>query len=346
MLDRMIIGEWRVDAAAGTIARGSETVRVEERTLRVLVCLAVRRGQTVSSEELLEAAWPGVAVSQDSVYQAVASLRRALGDDSRQPAYIVTVPRQGYRLVAEVGPWPNEPVEAPPMVPEPAPQETKVGAEGNDFGLQPSGARPAAEAEHRRWLSGGRIAWAAAVILLLLAGWRWALPHARSEASGQAGSAAHLPLPARSIAVVPFLDLTEGMKEGEFADGMTEELIGKLSRIPGLRVSGPTASFYYKDKQVTPAEMGRVLGVVYLLDGSVRKAGKRLRVSARLLRADTSYVVWTENYDRPLDDILKLQDEIAGEVTKALRGSLNGGLDGGSAGSDHGSAGGQSPATR
>jgi len=121
---------------------------------------------------------------------------------------------------------------------------------------------------------------------------------------------------------MPFLDLTEGMKEETFADGMTEELIDRLSKIPGLRVPPPTSSFYFKGKQITIADIAKSLGVAYVLDGSVRKSGARLRVATRLIRADSGYVVWNETYDRPLDDILMIQDDIAGEVTKALKTSI------------------------
>jgi len=310
---KLQIGEWCADGAVGTLTRGDETVRVEARTMRVLLCLAERPGQVVSSDELLDKAWAGVAVSQDSVYQAVASLRRMLGDDPRQPAYIATVPRMGYRLVAAVAPW----NETPKILPDESVANESLANESvaSTPGTQP----PAAAAQHS--FAGGRwIGWSAALLLCIVAA-GWMLVRGKNEAA-PAVSAAAVTQPARSIAVVPFLDLTEGMKEEEFADGMTEELIGRLSKIPGLRVPGPTASFYYKDKQVAVAEMGRALGVTYLLDGSVRKAGKRLRVSARLLRAENSYVLWAENYDWPLDDILKVQDEIAGEVTKALQGNL------------------------
>jgi transcriptional activator of cad operon len=86
--------------------------------------------------------------------------------------------------------------------------------------------------------------------------------------------------------VLPFLDLTEGMNQGPFADGMTEELINKLSKIRGLRVAAPTSSFYFKGKQISVADIARALGVAYVLDGSVRKSGARLRVATRLIRAD------------------------------------------------------------
>jgi TolB-like protein len=144
-------------------------------------------------------------------------------------------------------------------------------------------------------------------------------------------SPAIAPQPQKSIAVLPFLDLTAKMNEEPFADGMTEELIDKLSKIPGLRVPPPTASFYFKGQlwprshgtaQITIAEIAKKLAVAYVLDGSVRKSGARLRVDARLIRADSGYVVWSETYDRPFDDILMVQDDIASEVAKALRASI------------------------
>src|SRR5271167_362378 len=96
------VGDWRVNPASGEISRNGETVRLEGRTMRLLVCLAEHAGEVVSIDELLDHAWAGVIVSPDSVYQAVTSLRRVLGDDPKQPTYIATVPRLGYRLVAAV----------------------------------------------------------------------------------------------------------------------------------------------------------------------------------------------------------------------------------------------------
>jgi transcriptional activator of cad operon len=280
------IGDWRVDPSANQISRNGETVRLDMRTMRLLLCLSERPGEVVSIDDLLNQVWPGVAVSQDSVYQAVASLRRLLGDDPKQPTYIATVPRLGYRMVAAVAPWQDQPVPAvdagPPIPPRP----------------------------HRHFL------WMTAATTLCLTLAAIFVIHSRMTKA-----VAAVP-PQKSIAVLPFLDLTEGMKEGEFADGMTEELIDKLSKIPGLQVPAPTSSFYYKDKQVPVPDIAKALGVVYVLDGSVRKSGDRLRVAARLVRADNGYVIWTETYDRPFDDLLMVQDDIAGEVAKALKASI------------------------
>src|SRR6476620_8492308 len=99
------IGDWRVDPTSGEISRRGETARLEARMMRLLMCLAERAGEVVSIDDLLGQVWSGVNVSPDSVYQAVTSLRRQLGDDPKQPTYIETVPRLGYRMVAKVGPW-------------------------------------------------------------------------------------------------------------------------------------------------------------------------------------------------------------------------------------------------
>src|SRR4029077_4621561 len=105
------IGDWCLNPTSGQISRNGETARVEVRTMGVLLCLAERAGEVVSSEELLEQVWSGVYVNQDSVYQAVAWLRRLLGDDPKQQTYIETVPRLGYRMVATVSPWTDKPIE-------------------------------------------------------------------------------------------------------------------------------------------------------------------------------------------------------------------------------------------
>src|ERR1043165_2868028 len=102
------IGDWRVDPRAGRISRGAEAVRVDARMMRLLLCLAERPGEVVSIEHLLTHVWAGVVVTPDSVYQAVASLRRLLGDDAKESVYIATVPRLGYRMVAAVSPWVDE----------------------------------------------------------------------------------------------------------------------------------------------------------------------------------------------------------------------------------------------
>jgi TolB-like protein/DNA-binding winged helix-turn-helix (wHTH) protein len=304
--DRMLrIGEWRLDPASGQISRDGQSQRLEARTLRLLLCLAEHAGAVVSIDDLLAQAWAEVNVSPDSVYQAVTSLRRLLGDDPKQPTYIETVPRLGYRMVAAVTPWSQAPVVPP--------EASAVS------GSQPSVTAVPSEASSSRFGLTLRLVLGAAVLLAIaLFLFRGRLTNGNhSGAPAQAASRPQL-----SIAVLPFLDLTEGMKEEEFADGMTEELIDKLSKIPGFRVPSPTSSFYFKGKQIPVGDIAQKLGVAYVLDGSVRKSGSRVRIAARLIRPQDGFVIWTETYDRPFDDVIMIQDDIAGEVTKALKTSI------------------------
>ncbi len=125
-----------------------------------------------------------------------------------------------------------------------------------------------------------------------------------------------------SIAVLPFADMSEKKDEEYFSDGLSEELIDRLAKIPDLAVSARTSSFYFKGKQNTIAEIARILGVAHVLEGSVRKSGSRLRVTVQLIRADNGYHLWSETYDRKTDDIFKIQDEISTLVTKALKLAL------------------------
>src|SRR5579863_1572446 len=297
---RLQIGDWHVDPASGEISRQDQTTRLEVRAMRLLLCLADRPGEVVSIDELLNRGWGDVAVSSDSVYQAMTSLRRQLGDDAKQPKYIETVPRLGYRLVAKVRRLPNA-QERQPALPNPGKASSPApGASRMRAGLAVA-------------IAAGVCA-ALAILSLLHSG------NSSVSASPQTTAAAQQP--EKSIAVVPFLDLTEGMVEETFADGMTEELIDKLSKIPELMVPSATASFYYKGRQTPVADLAKNLGVIYLLDGSVRKSGSRVRVAARLIRADNGYVMWTETYDRPFDDILWVQDDIASKVTAALRQNI------------------------
>jgi transcriptional activator of cad operon len=129
--------------------------------------------------------------------------------------------------------------------------------------------------------------------------------------------------PAQAVAVLPFSDLTsEAMDEEYFADGMTEELIDRLSHVPGLRVPAATSSFALKGKKLSIAEVGKALGVAYVLDGSVRESDSTMRITARLARVQDGYVVWSQSYDRPAQDKLKVQEDIAREVAASLAASV------------------------
>jgi TolB-like protein len=166
----------------------------------------------------------------------------------------------------------------------------------------------------------------AVIVAYLVVDKFWLAKHVGSERPvGAATPAAAPAAPAiseKSVAVLPFLDMSEKKDQEYFSDGLSEELIDLLTKIPELRVPARTSSFYFKGKSEDIPTIARRLLVAHVLEGSVRKSGNHVRITAQLVRADNGYHLWSETYDRTLDDIFKVQDEIAGEVVKALKISL------------------------
>jgi TolB-like protein/DNA-binding winged helix-turn-helix (wHTH) protein len=273
------------------MTQGDQTVRLEPRTLRLLLNLAARAGDVVSADELLADVWPGVIVTQDSVYQAIASLRRLLGRDPGEAPYIVTVPRRGYRLVAAVSSAEETPL-APPCELE--------------------SALAAGPVRRETALPTGVLALALLVLGLVLGLVAWRITASFSEGgSGRAGAG-------HAVAVLPFLDFTDDMSHEVFADGIAEEVIGRLSRVPGVQVPALSVSFQFKGSGASVGAIARKLGVDYVVDGSVRKSGTVLRIAARLTRADSGFILWSETYDSPAQDLLKIQDAVGGKIAEAL----------------------------
>ncbi len=172
-----------------------------------------------------------------------------------------------------------------------------------------------------------RFPWPLLVLPLgvLIAGGGWlAWQHSRGNGPVPAPPAATAPsgVTTRSVAVLPFLDMSEKHDQEYFSDGLSEELIDVLTKLPGLRVPARTSSFSFKSKSVTVGEIARVLGVSHLLEGSVRKAGDRLRVTAQLVRADDGFHEWSETYDRDVHDVFAVQDDIARSVADQLNITL------------------------
>ena len=294
------VGDFRVDPMADEISRGGAMVKLEPRCMALLIYLSEHAGQVLSVEDILDHVWKDVVVNPDSVYQAVATLRRLLEDDAKSPKYIANVVRRGYRLIAQVTATSAVPSTQPPAPDLPRPVVP---------GLQPP-------------VTKSRLGFVLALMSFAAVGvaaalWIWYRAHASDAAAGAAASVTE-----NSVAVLPFLDLSERKDEGFFADGISDELINVLSRQPEIRVPARTSSFYFKDRPQKVAEIAHSLNVRYLLEGSVRKSGDTLRVSAQLIRADSGFNIWSQTYDRPLTDVFKLQDEIAAAVVSSLATSI------------------------
>jgi len=293
------IGDWRVDGALDEISRAGATVKIEPRAMQVLLCLAGAPGEVFSVDQLLDTVWHDVVVTPDSVYQAIAVLRRALGDDTKEPTYIVNVTRRGYRLIAPVSPWNAAlAIHAPDSATAVAAQDASKG-------------------RLRRQLL------ITVALAVLAAGWLTATSVNRwRHQAGPAVTQKELQSGVPSLAVLPFTDLSDQKDQQYFADGLAEEIIDRLTQMSNLHVVARTSSFYFKDKQATVPEIARILGVQHVLEGSVRKAGDRVRISTRLVRVADGYDIGTRTYDRSLADIFRIEDEIAAAVVQTLRATL------------------------
>jgi TolB-like protein/Tfp pilus assembly protein PilF len=232
-------GEFVLDAEAGSLTRLGIAVPLSFRGVKLLAALAGRAGEVVSKSDLLDAAWPGLAVEEGNLTVQMATLRRLLGPAADGGEWIATVPRVGYRFVGKV----------------------TQGAPGQ---------RPAE--------------------------------------------------PGPSIAVLPFVDLGADQAHQYFGDGLAEDVTTGLARLRWLTVAARNASFTMRGS--TPVEVGRALGVRYMLAGSVRASQSRLRVRAELSDCADGRQAWAEQYDVPHGDFLDLQDRIAGSVLAQIEPRL------------------------
>jgi TolB-like protein len=239
---KLAFGPFVLDLGAGALSRHGAPVPTSYRGLLLLTAFLKRPGESLSKSDLMEIAWPGLAVEESNLSVQIASLRKLLGETPEGSDWIATVPRFGYRFAGAVEP------------------------------LAERGAEEPAEA----------------------------VP---------------------SIAVLPFENLSQDVEQQYFADGLAEDIITRLSRLRWLFVSARNSSFTFRGA-LDVREIGRVLGVRYVLNGSVRRSGRRLRIGAQLSDASTGGQVWAERYDVELSDFFALQDEIAGSVIGAIEPQL------------------------
>src|SRR5688572_6200589 len=303
-----LIEDWRVDPALDRITRGTQSVKLDPRTMQVLQFLAARAGEPVTQEDIERHVWTDVVVGPNSVYQAIAQLRRALGDDKRQPQYIETIPRKGYRLIGRVSPVEKGTVPFSGPAARQASGATPASVESP--ALAPSTGSPKAHLVRSgsRWWRVGLVA------LLVVAGIAYLLLP-QSVRSRLDPSDPHQ----RSVAVLPLVDLSPEKTGDYLADGITEEILNSLAHMPELKVAARTSAFTFKGRNEDARTIGDTLGVRYVLEGSVRRVDKRIRVTAQLVDTRDGYQVWSKSYDRPFVDLLSIESDIAHEVANALR---------------------------
>jgi DNA-binding winged helix-turn-helix (wHTH) protein/TolB-like protein/Tfp pilus assembly protein PilF len=283
------VGGWTVEPALYQLSAGGKTCKLEPKAMALLRYLAERPGEVVSREALLSAVWPGVVVGDDSLTQAVIKLRKALGDTAESPAYIQTVPKGGYRLVA-------------PVVVKPAPVHAPVERD-------PEAVPPATESRR------AAVAAAAVIALSLAAAAAWwfkgeragGVPSgATTMASAEATRAAQ-----PTVSIRPFEPLGDDPQAVLLARGVTADLVTDLSRVFGLSVITDTPS---SDRAAaTEAPLIR-----YVVSGSVQRAGDRLRLHVHLTDAQSGKQLWSERFDRTVSALFAIQEELVPKILQIL----------------------------
>lgn len=279
----LISGPIRLDRIDERLWRQEQEVRLGGRAWALLRALMERPRTLVTKDELFDSVWSGLAVSESVLTTAVKEIRQALGDDARRPQLIQTVYGRGYRFLPDV-------------------------VETNDLKVERAPARVRSARLDIRYL------WGAAVAAILLAVAVVAVVVVRNSSERFAmASSAH----AKSIAVLPFDDLSPERDQEWFAAGLTEEILNSLARTPDLHVAARTSSTAIPKGDVR--EIGRHLNVAHVLEGSVRRDGDRLRVTAQLIRSSDGFHLWSQTYDRPMRDAVSIQEDIAIAIAHAMK---------------------------
>ena len=292
---RTKFGAFEADPRSGELVKNGRRVRLQEQPFQLLSALLERPGEVVTREELRILLWPQTVVDYDhGLNKAVSKIREALGDSAESPRFVETVARRGYRFLADVtvvidGSAPREPEPSPP-VPEPEavpPARTVIGR------------------RHGLFASIGLVVLLAAALLAWFSPW-----HQGAQA-------------VRSLAVLPLVDTSEDPSQDFFADGMTGELITELGKVDALRVISRTSAMTYKGAHKSLATIARELNVDAVIEGSVMRAGGRVRITAQLIHANDDSRVWADSYEGDVRDALTLQVRVARAVAGQVRATLN-----------------------
>jgi adenylate cyclase len=323
---RFSFGPFLLDTGRGALFEHGVPVPLGGKPLALLRALAEARGQVVAKSALMDAAWPNTYVEESNLTVQIAALRKLLQVAPGGGEWIATFPRVGYRFA---GPLVVEEYEAattrarpsdlePELSISPGKQVTNTITEPVTVNNVPTERAAAshsiAPASTTQWRQ--RRAIAATLLVLVL--------FAAAGATGllrpwERNFEPRLPLPDKpSIAVLPFTNLTQDQTDEYFTDGIVDDLITDLSRVSGLFVIARNSTFAYKNKSIEVRDIAQELGVRYVLQGSVQRAGDQVRINVHLVDATTGGQRWAERYDASIADIFALQDEVTGAIVDAL----------------------------
>jgi TolB-like protein/DNA-binding winged helix-turn-helix (wHTH) protein/Tfp pilus assembly protein PilF len=293
---------FELDARAGELRKDGVVIKLQPQPFKVLALLVEHAGELVSREELKKALW-GEETYVDferGLNFCINQARAALGDAAESPQFIQTIPRRGYRFIAPV--TRSESIPNPFRVDsEPAPNRFRVDPE------------PVQSEVTTRLKVGWQAVTVGVAFLATLVGGATFLARRPNAPPAATGSRT-------MIAVLPLDDLSSEASPAWFADGLTEELIAQLGRVSPQRlgVIARTSAMVYRGSNKTIADIGRELGVSHVVEGSIRRDGSRIRVTAQLVSVRDQSHVWSETYDRTVEGALTIQSEVAAQVTRAL----------------------------
>ena len=284
------IADWEVDPSTNRVSRGADQIKLEPKVMDVLAFLATRPGQPVTRAELEEVVWAGSVVGYDAITSAIQKLRRVFGDEPAHPRYIETLSKKGYRLIAAVTPL----------------QEARDQQDRPDVTAVPS---------PRHWA--GPLSGAALVALLLASAgvYLWLQSASPPQTVVATGS--------KTVAVLPFRNLSDDPAQDYFAEGLSDDLIASLARFSDLQVIARDSTALYKGTTLTPLELAERLNIEYQVEGSVRRENDRLRINVQLIKSPSGEVLWSEAFDDRVAHLFELQDSITHRMVVALTGQMN-----------------------
>ena len=306
-------GSFRLDPNRHRLFCGDEVVGLSPKAIQTLILLVENRGKLLERETLMDALWPHVIVEDANLTVAVSQLRKALNQNGDNAEFIETIPRVGYRFVADV----CEVIKGPALL---TPEERKrlqpiadnAEANGISTSLPELRAKISLLPEQRRPRHMQRTLIVALALCLIIAVGAIAYRFVRSSSSA--------PAYIDSVAVLPLKNLTGDPGAEYFSDGITESIISELSKVPELKVISRTSVFIFKGKEIDPREAGRRLGVGSIVEGSLLKSRDRIRVQLSLVAAADGHIIWSgDSYERAATDIFEVQDEISCNVAEHLR---------------------------
>ena len=299
-------GTYEIALHSGELRKAGVRIKVQQQPLKLLEILLEHPGEVVTREQLRSRIWPNESFGDfdQAVNVAIAKLRGALGDSADNPRYIETLPRRGYRFIAQVAVV-NQPTNKPELLARSCYSQVAELA-------QPEAAGRMQRPRHLPW----RYAWkmlgtAMVLVLLVLVVWIF-FWRSRQPANTLSFS------PVRSLAVLPLENLSSDSQD-YFADGMTDELITNLAQISALRVISRTSVMPYKGVRKPLPLIARELNVDAVVEGTVLRSGKQVRITAQLIRAPADKHLWAESYEGDLRDTLALQKKVARAIAEQIR---------------------------